>query len=114
MYCALVETTGVSGVVGVDGVEGVEGVDGVVVGGVEGVELSGAELSGVELSTFSEEDSSFTVLSDEVGGGELISLSAVLQATAGSKKLSAKSSAAKDFAFFIKYLTKLISEPASM
>lgn len=91
MYCAFVETTGVSGVVGVDGVEGVDGVD-----GVEGVELSGEEFS-----ASSDEESSLA-LSEEVGGVELGVLSAVSQANTGSKKLSARSSAAKDFAFFIK------------
>lgn len=105
MYCAFVETVGVWGVEGVEGTEGVDGAD--EVGGVEGVEGAEFPVSGSFSVSFEGGDCS-TLLSDEVGGVETLPSSGALQANAGSRNAHANSSAAKDFAFFIKYLTMLI------
>ena len=118
MYSAFVETVGVWGVEGVEGTEGAEGAD--ELGGVEGVEgLDGAEgVEGAEFSVSGSFSVSFeggdcsTLLSDEVGGVKAL-LSSVAQAKEGSRKAHANSSAAKDFAFFIKYLTMLIKRIAA-
>ena len=113
MYSAFCETVGVWGVEGVEGTEGVEGAD--ELGGVEGVEgLDGAE--GVEGAEFSVSGSfsvsfeggvSSTLPLDEVGGVKA-PLSSAAQANAGSRNAHANSSAAKDFAFFIKIPHKFI------
>jgi hypothetical protein len=108
MYSAFVETVGVWGVEGVEGVEGVDEVGGVE--GVEGVDgVGGAEfsVSGSFSVSFEGGDCS-TLLSDDVGGAETLPSSGASQANAGSRNAHANSSAAKDFAFFIKYLTMLI------
>ena len=108
MYSAFVETVGVWGVEGVEGTEGAEGTD--ELGGAEGVEgLDGAEgVEGAEFSVSGSFSVSFeggdcsTLLSDDVGGAETLPSSGASQANAGNRNAHANSSAAKDFAFFIK------------
>ena len=80
---------------GVEGLDGVEGVD-----GVEGAEFSASvSFEGGDCST---------LLSDELGGVETLPSSGASQANAGSRNAHANSSAAKDFAFFIKIPHKFI------
>lgn len=102
MYSAFCETVGVWGVEGVEGADGVGGVEGVEgLDGAEGVEGAEFSVSGSFSVSFEGGDCS-TLLSDEVGGVERLPSSGASQANAGSRNAHANSSAAKDFAFFIK------------
>ena len=100
MYCAY---SGVGMGAGAEGAEGAEDAGGVVGGLVAGG--TGEAGGGLSSSADSWEEVSLFILLSAVGGVFVSSFFS--QAMAGSRKVIAKTSAIKDFAFFINYLVKI-------